>query len=191
MRYILGTAATALALASPAAAATFTVLTDRTAFESALTNIVVEDFDDGSVDAPFSVISDAGSVAGGLWADRVDPGGDQTTFSFAQATLGFGGDWDLAPEGAGTGIAVTVEFAGGGSQAVGTEIPNTTTGFSFWGFTSDMAFTSVTLTSGTVPNIAETYEMDNMTISPIPLPAAAWLLGGGLIALGGFGRRRA
>ena len=170
---------------SSASAASFTIYTDRTSFESALSNIQVEDFDDGSVDAPVFVTSTVGTVANGRWEDQVsDSPTEETSWSFGAPIVAFGGDWDLdGPSGPGTGIQVTAFFEGGGFEVLADEIPRDLAN-EFWGFITDMPLVNVLLQEGTqVPGL-ETYHLDNLTYSPIPVPAAAPLMLAGLGALG-------
>ncbi len=118
--------------------------------------------------------------------DRLDNvAGESTTWSFSQAVTGFGANWDLTPDGAGTGIDIAIQLFSGGSLVGAGSIPNSFAG-EFWGFTSTELFDKVVLTFGGQPGNAETYYMDNMVFSPIPLPAAAWigLAGMGCVAAG-------
>ncbi len=177
------------------AQAATTIYTNKAAWTAAFSSYGTEGFADSVFNSGVSVVSDAGSVIGGEWSDRVVPGGASTTFSFSPGMFGFGGDWDLAnPGGAGTGIAVTLSLVGGGTEAVSAEIPQTIAG-GFWGFISDVAFTDVFMIGGTQGGLAETYLMDNMvysaSASPVPVPAAVWLFGSGLLGLIGYGRSKA
>ncbi len=171
-----------------------TIYTDKSAWESVVSSYSIEDFSDSVFNAGVSVVSDAGSVSGGEWSDRLVPGGASTTFSFGSGLLGFGGDWDLAgPAGQGTGITITLSLLGGGVEVLSTEIPRSLSG-SFWGFVTDVAFTDVLLTAGTQSGVAETFHMDNMVYSAapasaVPVPAAVWLFGSGLLGLIGVRRR--
>lgn len=169
-----------------------TIYTDKASWEAAFSSVETEDFSDSVLNAGVSVVSDAGSVIGGEWSDRLTPSGDTTTFSFASGVFGFGGDWDLSPSGQGTGIIVTLTLLAGGTEVLTTEIPDTISG-SFWGFVTDVAFTDVLLTAGTQGGVAETYVMDNMvySASPVPVPAAVWLFGSGLLGLLGVRRKKA
>lgn len=170
-----------------------TIYTDKASWEAAFFSVTTEDFTDSALNAGVSVVSDAGSVTGGIWSDRLVPSGDSTTFSFASAIFGFGGDWDLAgPAGQGTGITLTLTLLAGGTEVLTTEIPRSTAG-TFWGFVSDVAFTDVLLTAGTQSGVAETFHLDNMvySASPVPVPAAVWLFGSGLLGLLGVRRKKA
>ncbi|GAB5467593.1 MAG: hypothetical protein Kilf2KO_06230 [Rhodospirillales bacterium] len=183
-------------LSSGAMAATVTTFDNRNDFQSGLTNIVVENFGNGQVNAPFSVTSTVGEVENGMWSDRLTPGGNTTLWTFDSPTNAFGGFWDLAgPAGPGTGIALTVTLFQGGSQLLSTELSRFLQG-DFFGVILDESFTSMLLTAGTQPGRAETYKLDNLTIgtlAPVPLPASVFLLGGGIggLMLVGWRRRRA
>ena len=67
-------------------------------------------------------------------------------------------------------------------------IPSSYTG-GFWGFISDTPFTSVKLQGATGTN-QQSYQLDNMVYSPVPVPAAVWFFGSGLIGLVGVARRK-
>jgi hypothetical protein len=74
---------------------------------------------------------------------------------------GFGGNWDTAGPG-GPGTNIKVEYYG--SWVTVGEIPRTYNG-EFWGFVSDIPFTSIRLSCGSHPaGIAETYELDDMVM---------------------------
>jgi hypothetical protein len=143
---------------------------------------------------PVSVASPNGVLSGGKWNDLINDDDGPTIWSFASAINGFGGFFDLFfPGGPGTGITVTLGLVGGGTEVLD-DIPDTIAG-TFWGFTSDTAFTSVSFSEGS-GCCFETYTLDNLTIgafpapSPVPLPASFGLLA---IAVGGiaaFGRKR-
>lgn len=170
--------------ASTASAANFTFFTDRTAFEAALQGIVVYDFDSGAPASGVTITGDDVNFANGQLEDVIDQGNNpDTNFVFDNAVVAFGGDFDLAgPGGQGTNIAI--QTAGGATSVVPVEIPSTTAG-TFWGFISDMAFSSVLFSEGSRTANVETYHLDNLTTgaSPVPLPAGLPLL---LAGLGGM-----
>lgn len=194
-----------------------TIYTDKSAWESEFSAYSTEDFSayDGAFVQVFnptlqngvSVTSDVGFAGslyyeGGHWHDELSKDGlapgNKTTFHFSSGIFGFGGDWDVAHGLPGTGITLTLSLVGGGTEVVSTEIPNDLGGdwtYDFWGFASDVAFTDVLLTTGTqgdLPLKIETYHLDNMVYSaaPVPVPAAVWLFGSGLIGLVGAGAGR-
>jgi hypothetical protein len=62
------------------------------------------------------------------------------------------------------------------------------TSFCHWDFASlNFAGVAQSIQFGTAGNLAG---FDNVTVAPVPLPAAFWLLGSSLLGLGGIARRR-
>jgi hypothetical protein len=154
-----------LSLAGSALAST-TVYTNRTAWETAVGTWATEDFDDGTVDPPVSVVSDNGYVTGGLWWDQVDDSaGYDTTWTFANPIIAWGGTFDAYNPG-GPGSSINVTYIDGTSVFVGT-IPNSING-TFWGFVSDEPFIQVHLEDAALLLGVETYEMDDMVYSFSP-----------------------
>jgi len=141
---------------------------DQTGWQSAVAAWETEDFSDATLNTGVSVVSDNGTVLGGVWDDQLIPGTAETTWTFDNPIVAFGGKWDLAgPGGPGTGIAVEID---GSWVAVG-EIPKEYAG-EFWGFVSDEEFTQVLLKAGTDPGggWAESYELDDMVYAgPMPV----------------------
>lgn len=182
---------------SKANAATFAIFTDRPSFEAAVDGTAVEDFTDATLVPGLTIMSDSGFISGGRFQDFLGNSNNptQTAFLTAQALIGIGGEFDLgaAGSGPGSGIQITAFFVGGGSQALPIEIPNSFTG-NFFGFTSDMAFDKVVLSSGSQlgPTGVESYDLDNLTLAPsaVPLPGTLPLLGGALAALALFQRKK-
>ena len=143
----------------PAAEAAITTFTNRAAWENAVNNNFEEEFfTDSTLNPGVSVVSSAGHISGGVWSDRLN-GSDTTTFIFAEAIIGFGGNWNLAPAGAGTGIRIYFD-----GVFIGSEIPDSYTG-QFFGAVSDVPFNEVLLTEGTQSGVAETFYLDNMVYS--------------------------
>ena len=160
----------ALLLAGTAGAAQ-TVYTDFSAWQAAVPGFGTEDFSDAVLDYGISVASGSGSISGGLWNDVVVPGGNTTTWFFAEPRTAWGAEfWDLAgPGGPGTGIQVWLDGALAPSQISGS------TAGTFWGVTSTEPFLKVWITTGNEPGVQETYTMDNMVYSAIPAPGAILL----------------
>ena len=127
-----------------------------------------------------------GSIAAGVFNDVINQeASPSTSFNFNPGVYGIGGTWNLLVEGSGNAIGVNTLS---GSYFIDT-IANTTNGF--WGFTIDETVISVWLNEGST-GFQETYTLDNMHMatSPIPVPAAVWLFGSGLLGLVGIARRK-
>lgn len=207
-RFLTLTIAGALLLAGSAFGATINPYTDATAFANATalyTSSATETFN-GSSSSIFT-LQQLGNTVGnnrgfdpvtGKFYDQVlnqSVGAETTNVSLIGngAMYGVSGTWDLSFLGAGGGVKITLNLVGGGTQTL-TQIlgsPNNgNTGNSssafFFGFTSDAAFTSFTL-SGNAVGVAENYTIDNLTVlttSPVPEPATFALMGLSLVGLG-------
>lgn len=185
-----------LLAAAPASAAT-TIYTSQTSFLAALQGITVENFNDNTL-IPGLTYSSSEGVANdpswpGVFHDFVLGSNyppvlaKTTTFNFATAINGFGGNFDFTENGPGEGISFTLTPGGQVSQ----EIPSTLTG-QFWGFISDTAFSSVLLQVGSQGGYGETYTLDNLTVgtlaeavgvAPEPASWAMLLSGFGIVGM--------
>lgn len=180
---------TIIALASSGTANAAIVIYTDPATLAGQTSAVIEDFDDSTLASGLSFSSNAGSIGGGLFNDRLVAGQAETTFSFAGGSDSFGGIFDLSPGGFGQGIEFVLGLAGGGTEVAGRI---GTSGF--FGFTSTNRFNSVTLRGfDTVNGSAETYNLNNAqfgVLSAVPEPGTWAMM---LLGIGGVGfamRRR-
>lgn len=188
---ILSVCSLALFCTVSSVSAATTIYTDRAAFDLATGgSLSFDDLSDASFNG-FSVQSDAGFIQGGQrLRDRPTPGvnGASTTFTFNSPITAFGGDYDLSPGGAGTGLRFVLD----GNEIIPQEISGTYSGF--WGFVSDTFFTSVEVRAGSGSGIAETHTFDNFsfgvaaTVAPIPVPASLPLLLTALLSVLGWRR---
>jgi hypothetical protein len=186
--------AIALGVEAGGTSAATTIYTDRAAFDLATGGgLNFEDFSDATFDDTTITTNAPGSVflTGGQLRARPTPvalGGSNLQFAFNSPTTAFGGDFDLSPGGSGNGLRFVLD----GNEIVSQEIGAPFTGF--FGFVSDLSFSTVTVESGVGPGIAETHLIDNLSfglaapVAPIPLPAGLPLLLSGLLAF--FGLRQ-
>lgn len=173
------------------ASAQFTVYNNRAAFETALGAFYVDNFNTNAISTPgASVVSTVGSFGTGRFNDRLVRSSQTTMWSFVNGTTGFGGEWDLTPGGAGQGIEFTVNWVGGGSAVVASQVPNSYSG-QFFGFIANAgSMQDVGYTGGTQGGGAETHNFDNMTTSTVPEPSTYVLMAAGLGMIGVLSRRR-
>jgi hypothetical protein len=182
----------------------FTVYTDKTDWENALSGAVVitEDFEDQTmIDGLASYATPDGTYTEfdgfnlivpppptfnntQVFEELVDDNGGTTVWSFSSPFIAFGGDWDLSPAGPGTGLEISID-----GQIQNVIIPNSYDG-GFWGFIADSAFSTVELLKPSAVSGSELYHLDNMVFATVvPLPAAIWLLVSGFIGLLGYKKR--
>ncbi|MEC4802934.1 MAG: hypothetical protein SAJ72_01610 [Jaaginema sp. PMC 1080.18] len=174
-------ATSTIAIAPTVEAITLTTYTNQSAWESAVGSFETEAFED-NIFEDFSVTSEStssdypGEASGGLWKDRVGPT-LTTVWTFTEALTAWGGEgWNLAgPGGSGTGIKVTLGLVDGTEYTLGEELLRSWND-NFFGFLSDTAFNTVTLTGGTQSGVFETYTLDDMVYAEaqqsVPEPTA-------------------
>ena len=185
----------------------FTVYTDKTDWENALSGAVVitENFEDqtmadglASYTIPQGTFTELQSfnlvpstnLDGQAFQDIVGSGTPprSVVWNFSSPFIAFGGNWDLSPASLGTGLEIKINGI--------IQTPNISTSHvdgGFWGVVAedvDLPFLMVevlrpiTESSGT-----EVYHLDDMVFaSAVPLPAAIWLFGSGFIGL--FGHKK-
>ncbi len=194
MKTAMLAAASALLLAS-ASQATVTVYNSQAAFAAALGPLATEDFTDATLVSGLSIVSTASQAAitGGHYHDRTVLGGAQTIYSFAGGANGFGAIFDLSPGGFGQGLQFTLNLTAGGTEVV--PVLAATQVGAFFGFTSTNTFSSVLVTSGTNPGVAETHDLDDLQFGSVaggavPEPASWMLMVAGFGMVGAGLRRR-
>jgi hypothetical protein len=168
------------------------IYTDKAAWENAVGGqFLTEDFSDQQLNTGVSFVStESGQInpALGYYHDvlaSTSQNEPMTTWSFVPKIRGFGGIWTLGgPGGSGNSLLVYIadvpEYVGAISNSYGGE---------FWGFTSDIPFTSVRLIGGSGTH-QQNYRLDDMVYSQVPEPGTLCLLGGGLMGLLILRRRR-
>ncbi len=139
-----------------------------------------------------------------VWNDRLVVGGSVTTFFDGDGDAqipyyAFGGFWDFAPAGWGDGLTLTLDngqsFSICGDPNPVTEgcglngvmyIPDQ----SFFGVVTS-PFTTLTISAGPLPQVAETFDLSQLDMVHTPEPATMLLLGAGFLGLGLVKRSRA
>jgi hypothetical protein len=174
--------AAAIVAVAASANATVTTYTDEAAFDAALGAVTTEDFSSTTLVPGLSFVSDAGTVSGGVFNDRVVNGGDQTDFLFAGGAYGVGGDFDETPGGFGQGLALSIKDGGGNVTSV-TQLDGYSGGF--FGLISTTSFTTLEIRGGVTPGSAETYTLDNLQFGGAVPEPASWALM--LVGFGGLG----
>ena len=202
MRFMKSLAAAAFALTlshSPGGNAAVVTYADQPTWATAVGAFATESFDAGGLQSFTGVVTSVGVIqpatqllTGSIWHDRPTVGGgESTTFSYLPGNLiGAGATWDTSPGDEGQALILTLNLVGGGTEVVGQIGPLANT---FFGFVSSNPFTSFTITAGTNPGVAETFEMDNLLLAAavVPEPATIGLLCSGLIGLAAARRRKA
>lgn len=154
-------------------AAEITIFTSKTAWEAAVAGqSMTEDFSDAQINHGVSFVSsESGHInpALQLYKDVLSSSSQNepsTIWTFSPLMPAFGGDWDLGgPGGSGNSLLVYLVDV---PMYVGC-IPNSTIN-GFWGFTSDIPFSSVRLVGGRGTH-QQQYTLDNMVYSTVPEPA--------------------
>ena len=179
-----------LCWAVTAGASTLDVYTDKADWENAVGGqFETEDFTDDTLNDGVSyTASESGNISNGYFHDTLkssSQNGPMTTWIFSPQVTSYGGNWRLAaPGGSGNSLNVYVNDL---DHLVGT-IPSSFYE-DFWGFTSDTPFTYVILKGGSGDQ-QQTYQLDDMVYSQVPVPGTLGLLSGGLLGLLAFRRFR-
>lgn len=182
-------------LAAPVANALVTTYTTEASWLTAVgSGSVLENFNDLVLAEPLTSIT-GGSFQTGtnafvgqlVYGGIVNNPGSIITFNFSTAITALGGFWDLAGPG-GMGSNITLNLIGGGTEVFSNYFSRTLAG-SFQGFTASSAFNSMTLSEGT-GCCQETFQLENLRISPVPEPETYAMFMVGLGLIGFMARRR-
>ncbi len=150
------------------------------------TTAVIENFEDADLIPGLSIteVNGAGVIQLGYYENIViaDMGRYQV-FNYSKLN-GFGGWFDLFHPGGGPGSSIDVFV---GADYVG-NIPDTYKG-EFWGFFSNVPFAAVTFVAGPY-YVQETYQIVDLAICPVPVPATLLLFASGVLGLVGLSLRR-
>lgn len=182
-------------LATPAEAVGILTFTNKAAWLAALPatagTLYTEDFNDGVFNDGTVTSQGGGAILANQWADTVDTNPNwQTQWTFDNPLIAWGAEWNLIPGNAGQGLNILIGFNGStqGVLPFNPTIPNTTTGFSFFGIVSDSSFTSVIVQADGQAGQNQAYQMDNMVY--VPEPSSLILLGLGFGAMALIRKRR-
>jgi hypothetical protein len=151
-----------------------TTYTDLTDWQTAAGSSVTEPFNSSGLQLFTDVTTVNGAIgpargllSGSVWTDLVTDTAS-TTFSFLPGPIfAAGAVWNTSPLGEGSGLLITLNLEGGGTQKVGFIGPIDD---AFFGWTSSVPFDSFTITNA-LPGFAETFDMDNLdfaTATPEP-----------------------
>lgn len=157
-----------ISLSGTAMGLTVTIFTDKAEWENALAGLyLTEDFNDLVLNAGVSYVSSESghiNLNFGYYQDVLMSGSENdpiTIWTFTPQIFGFGGTWTLGgPGGSGNSLLIYIDDI---EQPVGI-IPNGYDG-EFWGFISDMPFTSVSIMGGDGSN-QQSYKLDDMVYCP-------------------------
>jgi hypothetical protein len=171
-----------------AANAAIIEFTNRAAWEAAVGNFSTETFDDAIFeDFTISAGYSGAKVQGGKWYDQINNPNQITTINFNSELTAIGGEWDLNGPG-GPGSEIIFNLVGGETYTY--TLHNSLKG-DFFGIVSDVAFTGIKLTEGTLQAV-ETYTLDNLSYGSanVPEPAIISMFLLGIMSIAGLSFKR-
>lgn len=182
-----------MSLAASAQAATISVFTDRSAWETAVHGTFVEEtFTAPPLLPGLSYSRGFVYYPGGYYMDDMVLGDPSGLWQYGSGFYAFGASWDINYDGKGTGLLLAALYDGG-SQAILPEVPG-----GFFGIIStDQLLTGIQVNLGPHGGLGERYLVDNIVISdtppggnvvPEPSSVLLWSLGMGAMAF--FVRKR-
>jgi hypothetical protein len=185
-----------LAAAAPMPGGVVLITQDKALWTSTVGAYLTEDFNDHVFQPGISYTGDMGSLDIPAFRDQVARSEGFGNLNFATPVLAAGADWDLSPNGPGSGVAVRVYYQDGSWEDLSQEIPNSFNG-QFFGLVTDKPFNRVRYTGGTQPTPGptdinqETLSLDNLVYSgavtgggsAVPEPATWTLIGAGALAV--------
>ena len=173
----------------------FTSLGD---WQEATENVVTENFEDDDLVSGLSVVTDNGSISGGVWNDTVDDPlllapAATTTWTYNNAPAAWSTDIDLTPGGGGSGLDVVVTYTDLTTESLGTI---DTSGFLGIVVTENAISQIEFSTSALLGITQEEYALDNfasgfaVTTTAVPEPCGGTLLSLVGVMLAASRRRR-
>jgi len=179
-----------LGFATLAQATAITTYNSVEAFLAATTNMTLntENFVDYTLIPGLTIteVGNAGTIDHGMYNNVVKNNSSYQVFNYAPGMNAFGGWFETAIGGEGSSINVYIND----NNTYALNIPSTSIG-GFYGFSADSTFYGVRFEDGLgAGRTQETYySIDMTTATATPIPAAAWLLGSGILGLVGLKRR--
>jgi hypothetical protein len=177
-----------VAATTPAGAAVITYHNNAQTFVSSLSNVSTETFDDEQLVDGLAISGPTNVITGDDDLYHLLRSGASSIFAFDGGVSGFG--WSIRSSGLRT-LDMTLTFDDGSQHVLAPLSLDTT--YKFFGFTSDKAIVSATLTARTTSQYyIDELKFGDAPVAAVPEPAAwAMMIAGLGIAGGSFRRSRA
>ena len=132
----------------------------------------------GSTPAAHGFLTELQTSGVSTWHDQTSAGtSDATVFDFHRQLYGIGGDWDLTSYWIGTPNPLKIYLDN-------TPVPQNVTTTQFFGVVSSVPFSTIKVVYGGADNGYQNWDVDNLTLAPIPEPSSVVLATIGLVGTG-------